>query len=609
MVPGPEDITVSRAPEVGATLEAAVDRHVQPGDTVHVMLGHSRWTAAARELARQQWGQDPGFTLVMTSLGALSALFFEGKMLRRVVTAYSGNSFPTYSPNPIFTRAYQSGEVSVEHWSILTLAQRLEAAARGLPAVVTGSLQGSSMESNPAFSVVASPFTGDGEAERGTGGDRHADVKGGGEGGVVERGSQASSGDGIGLVAPLAPDVALLHAAVADRHGNLALSEPLLEGVWGAWAARRGVVATVERIVESLDGYGHRVKIPAHRVLAVVEAPFGAHPGGCYAAGLPSRSYGEDVEFWIAAAAAAREDFGSFARTYALDPSDHDSYLKAIGGERLGWLEGRSDPESWHEDAASHPVQAEEPISRWEVAASFGAREVETTVDRVGADAVLAGAGVANLAAWVAVARARARAGSSGPGVRLTAELGLWGYEPTPADPYIFNHRVFPGTPFLSDASTVLGMVVGGPGTVVVGCLGAAEVDRFGNLNSTQLGSGRFLVGSGGANDVASRSAACVVVTLANPERLPDRAAYVTSPGHRVTSVVTDRGILRRLDGILRVAAVPAGPGTLADRVNEMVASCGWTPEVASRVDELEPVTEREVMALREFDRERLFLS
>ena len=83
-------------------------------------------------------------------------------------------------------------------------------------------------------------------------------------------------------------------------------------------------------------------------------------------------------------------------------------------------------------------------------AAALGAREVERVVADVGADAVLAGAGVANLAAWVAVARARA----GGSRVTLTAELGLWGYEPTPADPYIFNHRVFPGTPLLADAST-----------------------------------------------------------------------------------------------------------------------------------------------------------
>ncbi len=74
------------------------------------MMGHSRWTAGARELARQFWGTDPGFTLVMTSLGALGAPFFRGGLVRKVVTAYSGNSFPTYTPNPIFRQAYESGD-------------------------------------------------------------------------------------------------------------------------------------------------------------------------------------------------------------------------------------------------------------------------------------------------------------------------------------------------------------------------------------------------------------------------------------------------------------------------------------------------------------------
>ena len=557
---------------VGCTLADAVADNVRPGDTVHVMLGHSRWTAAARELARQFWGTDPGFTLVMTSLGALGALFFEGGLLRQVVTAYSGNSFPTYNPNPLFRRAYESGAVSVEHWSILTLAQRLEAAARGLPGLVTGSLAGSSMAANEGFATLPSPFGGDGAQ--------------------------------IGLVSPLAPDVALLHAAASDRHGNLALSEPLLEGVWGAWAARRGVVATVERVVDDLDGLGHRVRIPAHRVLAVVEAPFGAHPGGCYAPGLPVAGYGEDIEFWVAAAEAARGDFAAFARTYALDPPDHQAYLEVLGADRLARLSARTDPMSWQQDAAQHPVPTDPDMSSWEVAAALGAREVVATVARVGADAVLAGAGVANLAAWVAVARARA----AGRRVELTAELGLFGYRPTPADPYIFNHRVFPATPLLSDASTVLGMVVGGPGTKVVGCLGAAEVDRHGNLNSTLLAGNRFLVGSGGANDVASRAAACVVVTLARPERLPAEVAYVTSPGDRVTSLVTDRGVLRRHDGVLRVAAVPAGEGTLAERVGALVGSCGWAPDVARQVEELVPVSMDEVLALREYDRQRLFL-
>jgi acyl CoA:acetate/3-ketoacid CoA transferase alpha subunit/acyl CoA:acetate/3-ketoacid CoA transferase beta subunit len=557
------------ATPIVTSLDEAVARNVRPGDTVVVLMGHSRWTAGARELARQFWGRDPGFTLVMTSLGALGGAFFRGGLVRKVVTAYSGNSFPTYTPNPIFRAAYESGEVEVEHWSILTLSQRLEAAARGLPAMVTGSLVGSSMAENDAFAVVDSPF------------------------------------GPLGLLEPLVPDVALVHAAAADPAGNLVFSEPLLDGLWGAWAARRGVVATVERVLDDVEGLGHRVRIPAHRVLAVVEAPYGAHPGGCFAPGLPVRSYGEDIAHWSAAAEhAARGEFDRYVDEWVLGPTTHQEYLARVGEDQLLWLEGRSDPMSWKADADATPIVEDPAVTKWETAAALGSREVERVVEAVGADAVLAGAGVANLAAWVAVARARA----AGSRVVLTAELGLWGYQPTPADPYIFNQRVFPSTPYLSDASSVLGMVIGGPGTTSVGCLGAAEVDRNGRLNSTELESGRFLVGSGGANDVASRATACVVVTLARPERLPETAAYVTSPGQRVASVVTDKGILRRDDGVLRIAAVPAGDDSVADRVRAFAACCGYEPEVARTVQDLEAVRPDEVRALRDFDRRRLFL-
>jgi acyl CoA:acetate/3-ketoacid CoA transferase alpha subunit/acyl CoA:acetate/3-ketoacid CoA transferase beta subunit len=551
------------------SLSDAVERNIRPGDAVQILCGHCRWSAAAREMARQFWGTDAGFTLIMVSLSSLGALFFRGDMVRKVITTYSGDTFPTYTPNPVFQKAYSSGAVDVEHWSILTFTQRLEAAARGLPAIVTGSLSGSSMADNDAFATASTPF-----------------------------------GD-VGLLAPLVPDVTLVHGAVADEDGNVALSEPLLESVWGAWAARRGVVATVDRVVESLDGLGHRTKIPAHRVLAVVETPFGAHPGGLYAPGLPVRSYGEDIAFWTEARAATRGDFDAWARRWVLEPTTHGAYLDRVGSDRLEWLRGRTDPLSWHADADAHPVDEDEPTSAWEQAAAIGAREVLAEVEASDADAVLAGAGVANLAAWVAVVRA----GEAGRGVKLTAELGLWGYSPTPADPYIFNHRVFPGTPMLADASTVLGMVVGGPGTRTVACLGAAQVDRDGNLNSTTIPGGPFLVGSGGANDVASRATACVVVSLARPERLVERVGYITSPGHRVTRIVTDRGVLRRHDGVLRIAAVPSGPGQLSDRVQELSEVCGWDVETTRVVEELDPVTHHEVMALRRYDPERLFLA
>src|SRR3954453_947111 len=183
------------------TLADAVATHIRAGDVLHPVVGHARWTAATREVVRQWWGRDPGFTLVMLSLSSLGALFFRGGLVRKVITGYSGDTFPNFTPNPNFARAYQEGVVDVEHWSFLAFSQRLEAAARGLPAVTTRSIVGSSMEENDAYARVETPF---------------------GE---------------VGLLAPLVRDVALLPARVADRFGNGAVPPPMLEGVWGALAA------------------------------------------------------------------------------------------------------------------------------------------------------------------------------------------------------------------------------------------------------------------------------------------------------------------------------------------------------------------------------------
>ncbi|MGH9027389.1 MAG: CoA-transferase [Acidimicrobiia bacterium] len=551
------------------TLRDAVAEHVRAGDTLHIVVGHTRWTAAAREVVRQWWGRDPKFELAMLSLSSLGTLFFRGGLVRKVITGYSGDTFPNFTPNPVFAAAYRRGDVEVEHWSFLTFAQRLEAAARGLPAVTTRSLTGSSMADNDAYAVVDTPF------------------------------------GAVGMVAPLAPDVALLHAPVADRLGNVALEAPLLEGVWGALAARRGAIVTVERVVDDLTGWSHLVKIPAHRVAAVVEAPFGAHPGGLFARDLPVEGYGEDYDFWVATRAATREpDFDDWIRDWVLEVDSQDAYLDRVGSQRLSELRARGEPDSWRADEARWLPDPTAPPNRWEVAASFGARYVAERVEAVGANCVLAGAGVANLTAWVAVELARA----AGCDVQLTAEIGLWGYDPTPADPFVLNHRNFWRSAMLGDADLVLGTLVGGPGTTTIACLGGAQVDRHGNVNSTLVPDGPFLVGSGGGNDVASVATEAVVVATLTPARTPAECGYVTSPGRAVRALVTDLGVLERHEGELVLAAVPAGDAPLADRVIAAREACGWDLQVADTLGELASPTGDEVAALRRYDPRGWFL-
>ena len=552
------------------SLEEAVADHVHAGDAVHVVTGHTRWTAAARELIRQWWGRDPGFTLVMLSLSSLGAVFFRGGLVKKVVTGYSGDVFPNFTPNRWFGDAYLSGAVEVEHWSFLTFLQRLEAAARGLPAITTTSLQGSSMAENPGFAVVESPFGGQ-----------------------------------LGLLEPYAPDVALLHAPIADVDGNVAVSPPLLEGVWGALAARRGAVVTCERVVDDIRPWSHLVRIPAHRVLAVAETPLGAHPGGLYAPHLPVAPYGEDLEFWEEARNASRsDDFDAFIDHWVLGPKDQSDYLERLGEARLGRLRRRAEPDSWRDDAAAHPADLGAPAGAWERATVFGARHVAERVLVGSFDAVLAGAGVANLCAWLAVRAARER----GSTAVLAAELGLWGYEPTPADPFVFNHRSFPSATMVSDAETVLSTLVSGPGTRLLGCLGAAQIDRAGNVNSTVIPGRSFLVGSGGGNDVASGADEVVIVATLAPRRTVEEVPYVTSPGGRVSAFVTDLGTFERRDGNLVLTAVPAGGEPLADRVAAARARCAWELECASELSELAQPTAEELECLRRWDPQQRFL-
>ncbi|MGQ0825853.1 MAG: CoA-transferase [Actinomycetota bacterium] len=556
-------------PDKRVTLAEAVRQHVRAGDVLHPVVGHTRWTAATREVVRQWWGRDPGFTLAMLSLSSLGALFFRGRLVRKVVTGYSGDTFPNFTPNPWFAGAYERGEVEVEHWSFLAFAQRLEAAARGLPAIVTRSIAGSSMEDNDAFARIDSPF---------------------GE---------------VGLLAPLAPDVALLHAPIADRDGNVAIHPPLLEGVWGALAARRGAIVTVERVVDDIRPWSHLVRIPAHRVLAVVECPMGAHPGGLYAGDLPVDGYGEDYDFWVDARDATRRDtYDDWIRDWILEIESQQQWLDRLGAGRVAALRAKAHRDSWQTDRDAYVPDLDAPANAWEHAAVWGARYLAERVEAIGADAVLAGAGVANLAAWLGVTAARAR----GCDVSLTAEVGLWDYDAMPADPFVLNHRNFPTAALLADAHTVLGALVGGSGTTTIGCLGGAQIDRFGNVNSTWIPPRPFLVGSGGGNDVASTAVESVVVATLTPQRTPRTCAYITSPGRTVRALVTDLGIFEKDGAELCLTRVPAGADPLDARIAAARAACGWEVRIAPTVRELPPPTADEVTALRRWDPRGWFL-
>jgi glutaconate CoA-transferase subunit B len=135
-------------------------------------------------------------------------------------------------------------------------------------------------------------------------------------------------------------------------------------------------------------------------------------------------------------------------------------------------------------------------------------------------------------------------------------------------------------------------------GRIDVGFLGAAQVDRHGNLNSTVIGDYAHpsvrLPGGGGAPEIAT-SVARVFVMLRHTRRaFVDRLDFTTSRGDRVRVVVTDLGILEPRDGELTLTRVHPHV-----EVADVVAATGWELAVAPDVSETEPPTASELGVLR----------
>jgi glutaconate CoA-transferase subunit B len=161
-------------------------------------------------------------------------------------------------------------------------------------------------------------------------------------------------------------------------------------------------------------------------------------------------------------------------------------------------------------------------------------------------------------------------------------------------------------------------------GRVHVGFLGAAEVDRFGNLNTMwghRGGSEVRLPGSGGACDIASLAQRTVVLIAHERNRLVDHVAHITSPGYGYggnwrrarglpprsgpSAVITTLGVLRfGADGEAYLASIH--PGVALETVLE---NTGWTLRVADALVETPAPTPEELAAVRELDPEGYWTS
>jgi glutaconate CoA-transferase, subunit B len=154
------------------------------------------------------------------------------------------------------------------------------------------------------------------------------------------------------------------------------------------------------------------------------------------------------------------------------------------------------------------------------------------------------------------------------------------------------------------------------PGRIDVGFLGAAQLDRFGNINTTVIGDYRHpdvrLPGAGGAPEIAASCREVVVVVRQTRRAFVERVDFVTSfgfgsgPGEREALgltgagprlVITDLGVLRPDPGTRELVLTALHPGVDLATVRERT---GWDLAVADDLGRGEPPTEHELAVLRE---------
>jgi glutaconate CoA-transferase, subunit A len=240
-------------------LSEAVAALVHDGDSValegftHLIpfaAGHELLRQGRRELELIRMTPDILYDQ-MIGMGAASKLVF----------AYGGN--PGVGSLHRFRDAVENGwprPLELEEHSHAGMANRFVAGASGLPFAVMRGYLGTDLAALATVAPIECPFT----------------------------------GEHLVAVPALVPDVAIIHAQEADRHGNVQL--------WGipgvqkeaVLAARRSLV-TVERIVDALEPRPGSIVLPAWVVDAVAEVPRGSQPS--YSLGITDRD-NDFYRFW-----------------------------------------------------------------------------------------------------------------------------------------------------------------------------------------------------------------------------------------------------------------------------------------------------------------------
>src|SRR5450631_590111 len=285
---GQEEVSMSKV----LSLSDAVERYV-PDDVGLLAVGgmhlHNNPMALIREVVRRQ-GRIR--RLLTSPCGALNAdLLVAAGLVQEIATSYVG--FEHLGLAPCFRRAAESGTIRILECDEAYITHGLYAGAGGLPFIpLPAGLEVSDVPkvNKESYTMTTDPFTG----------------------------GQVLVG------APLRPDVALIHASMADERGNAVVGGAHFVDRLMVQAAKT-VVLQVEQVVSTQEIAAHPVgtTIPGFLVQAVVEVP-----GGCY----PTASHGaydfdeEQIKLYLSMAGNV-EGVGEYLEQYVTGVTE-DQYLE-----------------------------------------------------------------------------------------------------------------------------------------------------------------------------------------------------------------------------------------------------------------------------------------
>jgi len=154
------------------------------------------------------------------------------------------------------------------------------------------------------------------------------------------------------------------------------------------------------------------------------------------------------------------------------------------------------------------------------------------------------------------------------------------------------------------------------PGRIDVGFLGAAQIDRFANINTTVVGDYAHpkvrLPGAGGAPEIAASCGEVIVIVRQSPRAFVEKVDFITSVGHGngpgsreklglrgkgPTKVITDLGILEPDPETAELVLTHVHSGITPEQAQD---ATGWELRIADDLKTTEPPTEKELKALRE---------